>query len=265
MSFPPAATRRIGEFVTFDKGKAPKETFELPGGGRLPYLSPEYLRGDAPPLYVVSTERDVLVAEGDPIVLWDGSNAGEIFLAKPGVLASTMTRLLPKNDKVQREYLGHALQFHEGYLKALTAGSGIPHVDKAIVKRLPFWKADKTEQKAVSEAISLASSAIAATRDSIAKAERLQKGLMQQLLTGRLKPDGTPRAKKEFWAHPKAGYVPIGWEVSPLKRTRANSTRQVFPPPTKRTSVLWRLSSIHSDRRCFKQPGLHPFARADFE
>src|SRR5881296_473216 len=41
---------------------------------------------------------------------------------------------------------------------------------------------------------------------------------MQQLLTGHLKADGTPRGQSEFWTHPKAGLVPKGWEVSPLKR-----------------------------------------------
>ena len=208
----------MGDFVTFDKGKAPKETFESPGDRRVPYLSPEYLRGDAAPLYVVPTDRDVMVAENDPIILWDGSNAGEIFCAKPGVLASTMTRTLPKNNEVQRSYLGHALKYHEGYLKALTAGSGIPHVDKAIVKRLLFWKPDPNEQEAVSTAISLVDLAIAAVRDSITKAERLQKGLMQQLLTGRLKPDGSARTKSEFKVNDHFGQLPKGWQSARVKQ-----------------------------------------------
>jgi len=48
-------------------------------------------------------------------------------------------------------------------------------------------------------------------------AERLQKGLMQKVLSGRLKPDGSPRSESEFWAHQKVGLVPNGWEVLPLK------------------------------------------------
>ncbi len=77
---------------------------------------------------------------------------------------------------------------------------------------------EEKEQKAIAHVFSLTEKSIAATRESIAKAERLQKGLMQQLLTGRLKPDGTRREDVEFWAHPKAGLVPEGWAVSPLKR-----------------------------------------------
>lgn len=76
---------------------------------------------------------------------------------------------------------------------------------------------DRTKQTAVSDALGTVDSAIAAARESIAKAERLQKGLMQQVLTGRVKPDGTGRGKTEFWGHPKAGLVPEGWNVSPLK------------------------------------------------
>jgi len=50
-------------------------------------------------------------------------------------------------------------------------------------------------------------------RKSIARAERLQRGLMQQLLTGRLKPDGSSRNANEFVEDPKLGLVPKGWIV----------------------------------------------------
>jgi type I restriction enzyme S subunit len=157
------------------------------------------------------------VDDNDPIILWDGSNAGEVFFAKKGILASTMARLLPRSEEVSKTYLGHSLKRHEGYLKAMTAGSGIPHVDKAIVKRLPFFKPAVGEQNAISDTLSVLDAAISAARESIAKAERLQKALMQQLLTGRMRPDGSMRRKGEFWTHPKLGLVPKGWEVSPLK------------------------------------------------
>lgn len=230
MRFPPEATGRIGDFVSFDKGKAPTETYDAPGNGRLPYLSPEYLRGDAPPLYIVPTDRDVLVEEGDPIVLWDGSNAGEVFFAKTGVLASTMTRVLPKNEEVKRIYLGQVLKFHEGYLRALTAGSGIPHADKAIVKRLPFWKASVAEQKTVGEALLLVDSSIQVVRASIAKAERLQKGLMRQLLTGRIKPDGAARAKEEL-CQTKLGLMPKSWRIFKAKDCCAKVTDGTHDTP----------------------------------
>ncbi len=40
---------------------------------------------------------------------------------------------------------------------------------------------------------------------------------MQNLLTGKLKPDGTWRTDDEFYEDEKFGKVPKGWEVKPLK------------------------------------------------
>jgi restriction endonuclease S subunit len=61
------------------------------------------------------------------------------------------------------------------------------------------------------------------------RAERLQKGLMQQLLTGRLKPDGTPRTRDEFCADPKLGLVPNGWIVEKGSKLAEKITKGQSP------------------------------------
>jgi type I restriction enzyme S subunit len=48
---------------------------------------------------------------------------------------------------------------------------------------------------------------------SITAAERPKKSLMQNLLTGRMKPDGTMRTEDEFYLDEKFGKVPKGWVV----------------------------------------------------
>ena len=73
--------------------------------------------------------------------------------------------------------------------------------------------------------------AIAATKNTIAKAERLKKALMQNLLTGRLKPDGTRRTDDEFYIDEKFGQVPIGWEVCRIRDYGELQTGKT--PPTK--------------------------------
>jgi type I restriction enzyme S subunit len=207
----------IGDFVTFAKGKPPKETFEQPQPGLLPYLSPEYLRGVAQPLWVPSTSSSVHVDDGEPIILWDGSNAGEIFSAKRGVLASTMAVARPKDSELDFRYLGFALQLHEERLRGFTAGSGIPHVEKSIVKRLPFRKPDLLEQRAITSALESVTEHAEATKSSLVAAEDLSRGLLSDLVSGRIRPDGSVRSAGEFLAHRKLGLVPVGWNVEPLK------------------------------------------------
>lgn len=75
----------------------------------------------------------------------------------------------------------------------------------------------KPEQTAIATILSKVDEAIAATQNSIQAAEKLKKALMQNLLTGKLKPDGSWRTEDEFYEDEKFGKVPKGWEVKKLK------------------------------------------------
>lgn len=77
---------------------------------------------------------------------------------------------------------------------------------------------DINEQRTIASILCKVDEAIVATKNSIAKAERLKKALMQNLLTGKLKPDGTWRKEDEFYKDEKFGFLPNGWVVQPLKR-----------------------------------------------
>lgn len=74
-----------------------------------------------------------------------------------------------------------------------------------------------TEQAAISNILSKVDEAIASVQNSIAAAERLKKSLMQNLLTGKMKPDGTFRTSEEFYIDEKFGKVPVGWKVKKIK------------------------------------------------
>lgn len=211
---------KIGKYITkYVKGKTPKELYEAPAEGLLPYLSPDYLRDKAAPeFYASPSSKTVQVGDGDVIVLWDGSNAGEIFISKKGILASTMVKLDFDEAEIYKPYYSYSFQYLEYVLKAKTAGSGIPHADKGVIKRLEFFKPEIPEQKAIATILSKVDEAIKATETSIRAAEKLKKSLMQNLLTGKLKPDGTWRKEDDFYKDEKFGNVPVGWEVKKLKK-----------------------------------------------
>ena len=209
----------IGKYITgYIKGKTPKDLFDSQQAGFLPYLSPDYLRGKAEPeQYCENKDNTIFVDDGEVIILWDGSNAGEVLISKCGILASTMTKIEFDEDRLDKNYFAYAFQNLEYILKAKTAGSGIPHADKGIIKRLEFYKPLKNEQIAIANMLSKVDEAIASVQNSIAAAERLKKSLMQNLLTGKMKPDGTFRTPDEFYIDEKFGKVPVGWEVKKIK------------------------------------------------
>lgn len=69
------------------------------------------------------------------------------------------------------------------------------------------------EQKIIAEILFKVDEAIASVGFCIKASEILKKSLMQNLLTGKLKPDGTWRGEDEFYIDEKFGKVPKGWEV----------------------------------------------------
>ena len=210
---------KVENYITgYIKGKTPKMLFDKEENGCLPYLSPDYLRNiSQPESYAQPDSKLVVVNEGEVIVLWDGSNAGEILISKKGILASTMTLLEFDENEIDKNYFGYSFQQLEYILKAKTAGSGIPHADKGVINKLNFYKPSLPEQASIANILSKVDEAIESVKKSIEAAEKLKKSLMQNLLTGRMKPDGTLRTEEEFYEDEKFGKVPKGWEVKKVK------------------------------------------------
>src|SRR5690606_38094049 len=92
------------------------------------------------------------------------------------------------------------------------------------------------EQTAIATLLSKVDEAIAATQNSIKAAEKLKKALMQNLLTGKLKPDGSWRSEDEFYEDEKFGKVPLGWEVARVKDYGFVQTGKT--PPTAEPNVF---------------------------
>jgi type I restriction enzyme S subunit len=106
----------------------------------------------------------------------------------------------------------------ESQFYSYVAGSNYPAIGDGDIRNLKLvFPKDKTEQSAIAAILSKVDEAIAAVQGSIAAAERLKKSLMQHLLTGRMKPDGTLRTEEEFYLDEKFGKVPKGWEVKKVK------------------------------------------------
>ena len=100
---------KVGKYITnYIKGKTPKVLLPNEEADTMPYLSPDYLRGVASPeLYAMRDTKSIVVDDGEIIVLWDGSNAGEILISKKGVLASTMTMLQFDETQIDKTYQRH--------------------------------------------------------------------------------------------------------------------------------------------------------------
>ena len=122
--------------------------------------------------------------------------------------------LLPKVD-VDCRYITYYINSLVHFPKEST---GVPQLTAPKVKRIKINLPQlKTEQTAIANILTKVDEAIVSVQNSIIAAERLKKSLMQNLLTGKMKPDGTFRTSEEFYIDEKFGKVPVGWEVKKLK------------------------------------------------
>ena len=204
----------LGAFIQLIKGRVPKGV-DASNSQLLPYLTPEYLRGGSniPELFP-TTDKTVQVEDGEIIILCDGSNAGEIFSAREGIVSSTMAVIKFDQRAIQRDFLFHYPKFYEPYLKAQTAGSGIPHLDKELLGLLPAISQTEAAQTHIAAILTNLSQLITATEAQLAKQHRLRTGILHDLLTRGLDNQGQLRSEEthEFKDSP-LGRIPIEWEA----------------------------------------------------
>ena len=211
------------EKLAFIKGKAPRKFYNFKEKNTIRYLTPECLRGrNNETLYCNIYEAEIV--NDDVVVLWDGSNAGEIFFAKDGAIASTMAKI-EIDEKSHKRFFYYYLKLYEPILKYQIKGSGIPHVEKDIFGLLPNTFPSLPEQHKIAEILETVDNAIEKTGRIIEKYKRIKQGLMQDLLTRGIAESDELGVrsyelrdeKKHRFKDSPLGRIPEEWEVVEFK------------------------------------------------
>jgi len=98
---------KLKNIVNIKKGKKPSVLNE--NGDGLPYCTAQYLRTGVVEQSVPesSWKSAIEIYETDILILWDGSNAGEMLFGKKGFLASTMCKLNITDKSYLKEFVFH--------------------------------------------------------------------------------------------------------------------------------------------------------------
>ena len=209
---------RLGNHVSIAKGKPPA-LIPFGGVGSATYLTPEYLRCRAGAISAKPGRDAVIVADDDAVLLWDGSNAGEVFFGRVGLAASTMARV--RGDaSFDRRYLVHALKQLEPQIKGQTVGTGIPDVDGKVLGGLRVFRPEPNEQMQVARALDTLDAAIRQTEAMIEKLKLVKQGLLHDLLTRGIDDNGELRPPQSEAPHlnkaSALGWIPVDWSSGTL-------------------------------------------------
>jgi len=137
-------------------------------------------------------------------------------IAKVDFAFANFIQRISIDESIDPKFLHYCLQqmYEMGITETMqNQTTGIRNLDWKQYIKSEFPKPPKPEQNAIATILSKVDEAIEATENSIKAAERVKKALMQNLLSGKLKPDGSARTEEEFYIDEKFGKVPIGWEV----------------------------------------------------
>lgn len=206
---------QLGEHISIQKGKPPL-LIPFHGKGAEIYLSPEYLRNRTVGISAKASSDAVRVSDGATVLLWDGSNAGEFFKAKKGIVASTMARITP-DANFYPAFFFYLLKHAERILKNQTNGTGIPHVDKEILENISAFCPGDSQQHKIAEVLDTLDTAIHQTEAIVDKLKQVKQGLLHDLLTRGVDSNGELRPSyeeaPELYQVSPCGWIPNAWKA----------------------------------------------------
>ena len=215
---------RLGRLVSYIKGRRPKRLYdEKLSEEFIPYLTAEYMRGLEKPKWCSLKEdpKVIRVQYDDVIMIWDGSYSGHVFTGFEGVLASTMIKIFPSKE-IDKRFLYYYLTKNFQKLRGTTVGTGIPHVNKKVFEELLIPLPSLNEQKRIAEILLRVDNAIEDATKAIVRLERLKRGLMSELLTGRIRvreENGRLSFYRETeFQETEIGKIPKEWGLAKLEK-----------------------------------------------
>ena len=159
-------------------------------------------------------------SEEDILILWDGSNAGEIVFNHPAGYAPSTTAILKKlSTQSLPVYDKFYLKALEDDLRRNTNGMGIPHVNGSYLNNSLFLLPPKETQQRIATYLDKKCSKIEETiqnqQQVIEKLKAYKQSLITEAVTGKVKIENS-KACGEYESYKESGVewigkIPSGW------------------------------------------------------
>lgn len=166
------------DIVKIEKGKQLKKSDVSEYG-----LFPHYNGGVEPSNYTNiwnATENHIIISEG-------GNSCGYVQFVKQKFWTGGHCYLLSKS-KINNNFLFWALKSVQSKIMGLRVGSGLPNVQKSALMDFQIVHPRSVkEQEAIAEILSDMDAEISALEQRLEKTKKIHQGMMQQLLTGRIR------------------------------------------------------------------------------
>ena len=140
---------------------------------------------------------------------------------------------LKKSEEFNKYFLRYILEDFQVRKQLMAKASGVTRytLGRKDFENIELTFPNKPIQEKIALIISTVDDNIEQTKIAIEKSEKLKKSLMQNLLTGKIKFDGTVRSEEDFYEDEKYGLIPKNWENKQLKNISEIKRGKFSPRP----------------------------------
>lgn len=212
------------------------------------------------PFFCSSSEPRAIgqwLMDDEAVVLGTGGVASVNFGRGKFAYSTDCWAIQARKGELSTEYLYRILQHQLPKIDyAGFEGSGLRHLRKDFIRKLAVIVPDHQAQAKAVQILAAVDDAIAQTKALIAKAQQVKAGLMHDLFTRGVTPDGQLRPPREqapqLYKESPLGWIPREWEFGTLRSClQENPTNGIYKPAELigRGRLLVGQTAITSERR----------------
>lgn len=189
-------TERLGEICDIVGGGTPKTSESAYWNGGIPWCTPTDITS-TPGKYLSKTERTITqlgarssaarLLPAGTLLLCSRATIGEVKMSTGPITTNQGFKSLICRDKVNNEFLYYKLLTMKNLLLEKSFGSTFLEISKASLAEIEIEIPSKGEQVAIAGVLSDMDDEISNLESRLIKTRNIKQGMMQQLLTGRVR------------------------------------------------------------------------------
>jgi type I restriction enzyme S subunit len=181
--------KNLGRVIT---GKTPSTSNHDYWNGEIPFITPVDIQDTK---YIYKTERNVslkgaqkvgnLLPKNTVLVVCIGSTIGKVALTYSDSISNQQINAILPSRSIDSHYVYYAIDFKSAFLKSFSGTAAVPIIKKSLFETLKLHLPPLPEQKKIAEILGTVDKKLEMLRDKKQRFERVKRGLMEDLLTGK--------------------------------------------------------------------------------
>ncbi|MBI2485813.1 MAG: restriction endonuclease subunit S [Deltaproteobacteria bacterium] len=181
--------KNIGEVLT---GKTPSTNNKMYWNGGIPFITPVDIQETK---YVYKTQRFVtqegtqqigyVLPKDTVLVVCIGATIGKTAITYTESITNQQINAIICSDKINPHYAYYAITLRNEFLKLSSGVAAVPIIKKSLFEQFKLPLPPLAEQKKIAEILSTVDNRVELLRKKKEKLERVKKGLMNDLLSGK--------------------------------------------------------------------------------